>query len=314
MIGPRWFVSLVGFVLITISLSCTTQDPPQELPLPERIPPSRVLTAPQIEKAAPVQEAAPQIQVVFDHLEAKTTEHITLYFVLQVDNPRSMPASIAIRGWQFMVNGLPQHEGTKLFFTEEEPRVDARTSAQFPLGLAVDLSRCSGLEEAELDICYAKLETDTVCTFTGEEHTASLVSAEVAFPRIREPKFTVTTIVVHQGELINTRLKVGLRIDNPNRFPLELSSLAYEFYGDDQFWADGTDPVIRSIPAQSSAQAQVLMVMNFIDMNRKLLEDILAAKQVYYRFTGEAAVLTTIEYLPRFSVGFDLSGNSVVVK
>lgn len=297
-----------------VSLSCTTPASPPEPASPERIPASVPAAPSRIEKAAPVQEADPRVQIAFDRVEAKTTEYITLYFVLQVDNPRSTPASMEISRWQFMVNGLPQHEGAALIFTEEAPTVGPVTSAQFPLGLAVDLSKCSGLEEGEFDSYRTNLETDLVFTFALEAQTAAQVSAEAVFPRIREPKFTITTIVVNQGELINTRLKVGLRIDNPNSFPLELSSLAYEFYGDERFWADGTDPAVRHLPAQSSTQAQILMVMNFIDMNRKLLEDILLAKQVYYRFTGEVAVLTTIEYLPRFCVDFDLSGNSVVMK
>lgn len=297
---------------ISVNISCTTPDPPSELPFPERPPVSILVTPPQIEKVAPVQEADPRVQIVFDRLEAKTTEHITLYFAVQVDNPRSIPASIAIDQWQFIVNGVPRHTGGTLIFTEEDPAVGAVTSAQFLLGLGIDWSKCSDWGEA--DTYQTKLEADMVFIFALEEHTATHVSAEAVFPRIRAPKFTVTTIVVNQGELINTRLKVGLRIDNPNGFPLELSSLAYEFYGDERFWADGTDRAVRYIPAQSSIQAQILMVMNFIDMNRKLLEDILAARQVYYRFTGEAAVLTTIEYLPRFSVDFDLSGNSVVMK
>ncbi|MHB9293753.1 hypothetical protein Holit_02883 [Hollandina sp. SP2] len=314
MISSKWLVSVGGMVVMGISVSCTTPAPPSELAFPERIPASVLATPSRIEGSVPVQEADPRVQLTFDHLEAKTTEYITLYFVLQVDNPRSIPATMDIRRWQFMVNGLPQHEGATLIFTEEDPRVGPVTSAQFSLGLAVDLSECFGLEEAEFDIYRTNLETDLVFTFALEAHTAAHVSAEAVFPRIREPKFTITTIVVNQGELINTRLKVGLRIDNPNTFPLELSSLAYEFYGDERFWADGTDPVVRHIPAQSSTQAQILMEMNFIDMNRKLLEDILLAKQVYYRFTGEVAVLTTIEYLPRFCVDFDLSGNSVVMK
>ncbi|MDR2797029.1 MAG: LEA type 2 family protein [Treponema sp.] len=298
---------------MSVIIACTTQDPPAELALPERIPAPVLTTPPQIEKV-PLQEADPSVQIAFDHLEAKTTEHITLYFVLQVTNPRSVPASMEINQWQFIANGLPQQEGATLIFTEENPAVGALTSTQFPLGLAVDLSKCSGLEKAEFDTYQAKFEADMVFTFALEEHTTTHLSAEAVFPRIREPQFTVTKIVVNQGELINIRLKVGLRIDNPNNFPLELSSLAYEFYGDEQFWANGTDPAVRRIPAQGSTQTQIFMVMNFIDMNRKLLEDILVAKRVYYHFTGEVAVLTTIEYLPRFYVDFDLSGNSVVLK
>jgi LEA14-like dessication related protein len=307
------FASLWGMVLI--SIACTTQDPPSELISPVNIPASILVTPSQTENVTRIQEENPRVHIAFERLEAKTTEHVTLYFVLQVDNPRSIPASMKISQWQLMVNGLAQYEGAHLFLTVEDPTIEAAASVKFPLGLEVNLSKYTDSGEEALDIYLARLEADMVFTFAlSEEDATTHFSKEVSFPRIREPKFTVTTIVVNQVELINVRLRVGLRIDNPNKFPLKLSSLTYAFYGDDHFWANGTDPAARHIPAEGSTQTQILMMMNFIDMNRKLLEDILTTKRIYYHFTGEAAVFTTIEYLPHFSMDFELSGNSVVLK
>jgi LEA14-like dessication related protein len=308
MIYPK-FALLWGMVLM--SMACTTPDPPSSVPIPASI----LVTPSQTETVTEIQEGNPRVQIAFERLEAKTAEHIILYYVLQVDNPRSIPASMEISQWQLTVNDLVQDEGAHLFFTVEDPTVEAAGSAQVSLGLEVDLSNYTDSGEEVLDCYQARLEADMVFTFVlSEEDTTTHLSKEVLFPRIREPKFTVTTIVVNQDELINVRLRVGLRIDNPNKFPLDLSSLTYTFYGDDHFWANGTDPVVRHIPAEGSAQTQIFMMMNFIDMNRKLLEDILTAKRIYYRFTGEAAVFTTIEYLPQFLMDFDLAGNSVVLK
>jgi hypothetical protein len=54
--------------------------------------------------------------------------------------------------------------------------------------------------------------------------------------------------------------------------------------------------------------------MNFIDMKRKLLDDIIAMRQVHYRFSGNVDVGTGAEWLPVFNMIFDRSGNSPVVK
>jgi LEA14-like dessication related protein len=208
---------------------------------------------------------------------------------------------------------LPQEAGATLILGEEPPQVGADASARIPLELAIDWSQCAE-GDARAEAYQTEIQAELMFAFAETEQTTVGFCAEAVSPRIRAPTFTVTAIVVNQGELINTRLKVALKIDNPNAFPLQLSGLAYAFYGDQRFWADGNDRAVRHIPPQSSTEAQISMVMNFIDMNRKLLEDILTAKQIDYRLTGEAAVLTTNEYLPRFSVDFDLSGNSVVMK
>jgi hypothetical protein len=54
--------------------------------------------------------------------------------------------------------------------------------------------------------------------------------------------------------------------------------------------------------------------MNFINMKRKLLDDIIALRQVRYRVAGSVKMETGIESLPVFNMKFDLSGNSPVKK
>ena len=54
--------------------------------------------------------------------------------------------------------------------------------------------------------------------------------------------------------------------------------------------------------------------MNFINMKRDLLDQVINLEDVNYRFTGEAKVITGVEYLPGFSTGFDLSGYSEVLE
>jgi hypothetical protein len=58
--------------------------------------------------------------------------------------------------------------------------------------------------------------------------------------------------------------------------------------------------------------------MNFINMSRKLFDDILAMKQVNYRFVGESLIelprLNAIEFNHPFHLPFDLNGKSAIIK
>jgi hypothetical protein len=56
------------------------------------------------------------------------------------------------------------------------------------------------------------------------------------------------------------------------------------------------------------------MVMNFINMRRELLDEVIALGQVPYRFIGEALIDTGLPALPGFWVGFDRSGYSAVLE
>jgi len=139
-------------------------------------------------------------------------------------------------------------------------------------------------------------------------------AAAPVIERIEAPPFTITSITILQADLINTRLKLSLKIDNPNIVPLTLSSFRYELYGNDRFWAGGTVKDLPVIPAQGSSEADFEFEMNFTNMKRQLLDDVIALRQVRYRVVGSVDVETGVSRFPGFRTNFDYSGNSAVIK
>jgi len=129
---------------------------------------------------------------------------------------------------------------------------------------------------------------------------------------VKEPTFIITEIKILQADLINTRLKLTLRIDNPNSFPITLSSFRYELYGDGKFWTDGIAKDLALVPAQSAEETSFTIDMNFIGMKRQLLNDIIAMREVRYRIVGNMELETDIPSLPGFPMDFDHSGISAV--
>jgi len=127
-----------------------------------------------------------------------------------------------------------------------------------------------------------------------------------------EPDFNIVSIVIIQADLINTQFEAVVRIDNPNNFAVDLSSLNYELYGNGKFWANGKGQDILNIPALSSCETEFRFTMNFINMNRKLLDDVIAMRQVRYRFSGDVEVEPDISKLPAFHMNFERTGLSEV--
>ena len=140
------------------------------------------------------------------------------------------------------------------------------------------------------------------------------VIPEEPAPEIKPPVFKITSIAVIKAELINTRFRVGLRIENPNPFPVDLSAFNYTLYGNGLLWADGKEKNILRVSRNSVLEGNLFLIMNFIDMKRDLLDQIIALEDVNYRFKGEAQVSTSAEDLPMIKSGFDLSGYSLVLE
>jgi len=133
--------------------------------------------------------------------------------------------------------------------------------------------------------------------------------AEIEF---LEPKFEVTSIYIIQADLVVTEFEAVIRIDNPNNFAADLSSIKYELYGNSHFWSDGVANNVFRIPANCSSETHFRFKMNFINTSRKLLDDVINMRQVNYRFKGQAEVKPDIPQASLFNVQFDCSGLSDV--
>jgi len=142
--------------------------------------------------------------------------------------------------------------------------------------------------------------------------------AEVAytgeFPRIMPPEFRIASIRILKDELINTRLRVDLEILNPNMFQLSFAALDYKLFGEGRYWASDSLAKAFAVPALQTATASLYLTMNFTDMSRSLLDQVMKLSAVNYRLTGAGRIDTGLEFLPQFILPFDMSGRTQVLK
>jgi LEA14-like dessication related protein len=257
----------------------------------------------------------PSARLAFDRLEALTPDSLSLLFRLEADNPRAEPVRIRAAAWKTAVNGVEREKEGAL--TLEGETLAASASGTYPLRLEMPWTvsgTLSGTASIAGPTGEAELTADLVFTYASGGEVQIPVTAAASFPIVREPVVQITGIAVKKAELINTRFKVSLKIDNPNVFPIELSAFSYELYNAGRLWADGAAEDILVIPPESSAETDLFLMMNFINMNRDLLNQIAALRDIHYRFTGEARVNTGIEHFPQFTIKYDLSGRSAVVE
>lgn len=263
--------------------------------------------------APPPPEDEPSGALAFQRIEAGEGGLGILYFSVLVQNPRSSGLVWTLDRGSLSVDGASFPGAYSLDFPEPISVASGGTAGSV-LALNLDMRSLTELADNGGDSVALRLSVRALASYGGGTPFTITMNGEAAIPRCREPRFSITSIAVSQAELVNTRLKVGLKIENPNPFPVELASLAYELYGDGRFWADGSLQDILSIPPHGASEASVMLLMNFINMRRELLDQVIAMNQVRYRFRGDVLVSAPLEYLPSFPMSFDLSGNSPVVR
>jgi LEA14-like dessication related protein len=261
--------------------------------------------------------------MVFNSVQAVEPSLLKLLFSMKVENFSPSHRFVKIESWQVEVNGKKAGKGFTLddinFFPL--PPVSQRETpvGEIPLGFIMDIAALAAQGLAPADNYRVNLILD-LGFYGADEDSRDLAplakaaaSGIAVFPGVQEPVFSITSIAILKAELINTRFRVNMRIDNPNAFPVELSSFSYELYGNGRLWADGSEKNVFSVPAKSSVDSRLFLLMNFINMDRTLLDQIIRLIDVNYRFNGEVQVGTGLDYLPKFTSAFNLSGYSKVL-
>jgi hypothetical protein len=135
MIYLKLCVLVIG--CMSVCSSCKTKDMPPTIPVSEA--PRPIVAVPSPPPIVPVKEADPMVSLFFDRVEAKTIEHITLYFILHVANPRSVATDTEIQDWYVQINEQRSEEGVSLVLDSDDTRVEPLHSAQFPIRLDINL-------------------------------------------------------------------------------------------------------------------------------------------------------------------------------
>jgi len=258
----------------------------------------------------PVEELPPPSALVFKGIEADDPVHLRLFFDLQTMAPIP-PGSLAkITSWRVEIDG----QNASAAFSLDYPHGDFPPKDSIPLRLDMDIDALVAKNLAPKDEYNITLVLELEFPSNAASPVRFEVRGSAAFPGVLPPVFNITDIAILQAELINTRFRVGLRIDNPNPFPVELSAFSYRLYGNGMFWAEGFERNVLTVNANFSLAGSIFLIMNFIDMDRNILDQIIRLEDVNYRFTGNFRVSTGVEYLPIFNDGFDLSGFSRVLE
>ncbi|MDR2542029.1 MAG: LEA type 2 family protein [Treponema sp.] len=129
---------------------------------------------------------------------------------------------------------------------------------------------------------------------------------------IKKPVFEIISIVILQADIVVTEFEAVLKITNHNDFALDLTSITYLLFGNNALWASDTNSDILHIPPLTSNETMLTFQMNFIDMRRSLLDDVIAMRNVRYIFSGEAVIQPDIPNSEPFRMNYESTGFSEV--
>lgn len=125
-----------------------------------------------------------------------------------------------------------------------------------------------------------------------------------AFSDLEPPEVSLAGLAVDQPGLFEQRLRLDVRLRNPNDFPLDVERLLFDLEVNDQHLGKGWTTESFDVPAFGEAVVPVMMVVPTSDLIERIM-DLGMTQRLDYRLSGEAK-LGNVTF---GTVSFDQDGN-----
>ena len=111
-----------------------------------------------------------------------------------------------------------------------------------------------------------------------------------AFPRLEAPKLSLIAVEMQSADIFSQRLKVRMRVLNPNARELPVKGITYRIEVNDSELGRGLTNTPFVVPAMGEAEFDVQVTTNLAGMLGKLLSRRGSQDSLQYRLVGEVAL------------------------
>ncbi len=127
-------------------------------------------------------------------------------------------------------------------------------------------------------------------------------------PFIKPPDVKLVSLSPERFRGRGQRLRIGLRVQNPNLLPLPVPSMTFQLWLEERFVASGEGELHQRVPARGSADLEVLVDSAARDLLR-LLPTLARKRQPWhYRLEGAVALPAQLKLPYRHAGRIDLAG------
>jgi LEA14-like dessication related protein len=117
----------------------------------------------------------------------------------------------------------------------------------------------------------------------------ALLSGCAALPKFETPRLSVVALEMQSADIFSQRLKVRMRVLNPNSRELPIKGISYRIEVNDSELGHGLTNTPFVVPAMGEAEFDVQVTTNVAGMLAKLLSR-RKAESLDYRLVGEVAL------------------------
>lgn len=119
---------------------------------------------------------------------------------------------------------------------------------------------------------------------------ATILSGCAMLPRFETPRLSVIGLEMQSADIFSQRLKVRMRVQNPNTRELPVKGITYRIEVNDSELGQGLTNVPFVVPAMGEAEFDVQVTTNLAGVLAKLLTRRGSQDSLSYRLVGDVAL------------------------
>jgi len=202
----------------------------------------------------------PKVNFESVNLSNLSFDDVTLDFALSIYNPNPIGASLSGYDYTFAVEG-------KQFLTGDENRtITLPSSGKSTIHIPVTV------QFRELyNLIKSTAEQDSVgYQIAGHFRPSGILSGfnipfskSGSLPTVKVPKIKLAGLKIKGLSFTNVDLEVGLDVENPNIFGIDMSKLIYQINIDGQQVANGTANNVAQVPKKGTGNIRLPISLNF---------------------------------------------------
>jgi LEA14-like dessication related protein len=123
---------------------------------------------------------------------------------------------------------------------------------------------------------------------------AALLGGCELLPKFETPQLSVVAIEMQSADLFSQRLKVRMRVQNPNTRELPVKGISYRIEVNDSELGQGLTNIPFAVPAMGEAEFDVQVTTNLAGVLAKLLTRRGSQDSLSYRLVGNVALSSGI--------------------
>jgi len=230
-----------------------------------------------------------------------------LEFTLDVNNPNPVPVQFAGFDYNFLVNGQQFLAGEQ----RDGVKIAANQTSQVKLPLAL---KFADILESFKSVSDSKtldytLKTDALLDLPviGAAHIPAEKSGQLPIPQL--PKISLGGIDIKKLGLTGADVEIGLKLDNPNAFGIDIRDLDYDLLVNGQRWLKSQQAKAISLAESGTSQVKVPLHLSFLDMGRTLADLLTQQSPLEYQLVGNMKMDSSLPMLKNIALPFSQSGS-----